>query len=64
MKLYKTTIEIVSEYDPTFKIEIDELARDAMSGDSYCIKQESEEIDSNILEEGVKEFFNCVDIEE
>jgi hypothetical protein len=44
-KLYKTTIIIWSEYDPTFKIEVDELARDAMSGESYCSKQDTEEIE-------------------
>ena len=64
MKFYKTIIEIVSDYDPTFKEEIDELAREAMIGESYCIKRETEEINSDILEEGIKEFFNCVDTEE
>lgn len=44
-KLYKTTIVIWSEYDPTNNIEIDDLARDAMSGESYCSKQKSEYVD-------------------
>lgn len=35
MKLYKTTIVIWSEYDGS-TVEIDDLARDAMRGDSYC----------------------------
>ena len=34
-KLYKTTIVIISDYDPTYRGEIDELARDAVSGESY-----------------------------
>jgi len=60
MKLYKTTIVILSEYDPTNQVEIDDLARDAMEGESYCYGQETVEIDCNDLDgEGVKEFFNC-----
>lgn len=40
--LYKTTIVIWSEYDPDQQVEIDELARDAVSGVSYCSKQTTE----------------------
>lgn len=40
-KLYKTTIVIWSEYNPTFQVEIDELARDAVSGESYCSSAET-----------------------
>ena len=43
-KLYKTTVVIWSEYDPSFKVEIDELARDAIQGESYCSTQNTEEI--------------------
>lgn len=38
MKLWKTTIVIWSDKDP-FNWEIDDLARDAMNGDSYCSRQ-------------------------
>lgn len=61
MKLFKTTIVILSEYDPTFTIEIDDLARDARQGESYCLSSDTVEIDSGTLEgEGVKEFFGCL----
>lgn len=39
--LYKTTIVIWSDEDPT-DMEIDMLARDAISGGSYCSKQQTE----------------------
>lgn len=38
-RLFKTTIVIWSEYD-TSGVELDILARDAISGDAYCSKQE------------------------
>lgn len=58
--LYQTTIVIISEYDPTFRVEIDDLARDAMAGESYCYGQETVEITCDKLEgEGVREFFQC-----
>ena len=62
MKLYKTTITIYSEYDPTYyKVEAEYLVRDAMSGDCYLEGQETVEIDSEALEgEGIKEFFGCL----
>jgi len=46
MKLYKTTIVIWSEYDPgkTPAVDLEYLARDACSGESYCSRIESEEI--------------------
>jgi hypothetical protein len=40
-RLFKTTIVIWTEYDPTLLVEIDELARDAMEGESYCSSSES-----------------------
>lgn len=39
MKLYKTTIVIWSEFDPGAEgLELEDLARDATSGGSYCSK--------------------------
>lgn len=59
-KLFKTTIVIVSEYDPTCSVEIDELARDAMQGESYCIEQSTVSISCAELDgDGVREFFRC-----
>lgn len=43
-KLYKTTIIIWSPYNPEDQVEIDDLARDAMRGESYCSSCSSEEI--------------------
>lgn len=61
-KLFKTTVVILSEYDPTNLIELADLARDADSGESYCLSQSTEEINCEDLEgEGVKEFFSCME---
>jgi hypothetical protein len=40
-QLYKTVIEIWTDY-PTDKVELEDLARDAIGGDAYCNKQECE----------------------
>ena len=40
-KLFKTTIVIWSEY-PTNEYSIDDLAREAISGDAYCSLQHCE----------------------
>lgn len=40
-KLFKTTIVIWSDYDPS-GIGLDDLAREAISGDAYCSKQAKE----------------------
>lgn len=42
--LYKTTIVIWSEYDPTGCSELVDLAGEATSGDAYCSKSETERI--------------------
>ena len=57
-KLYKTTIVIISDYDPSFKVKIDDLARDAMCGESYCTEQETVEVEAAELDDAVQEFFN------
>ena len=41
-KLFRTTIHIWTEYDPTNSVEIDDLAREAMTGEGYCSLQETE----------------------
>ena len=38
-KLYKTTVVLWSEYDPSNQVELEDLARDATSGEAYCSKQ-------------------------
>ena len=40
-QLWKTTIIIWTDYDPS-EFEIDDLAREAMSGDGYCSEQNTE----------------------
>ena len=59
-KLYKTTIVIISGYNPEFAVEIDALARDAMYGESYCTEQTTVEVEAEDLDECVQEFFNVV----
>ena len=56
--LWKTTIVIWSDYDPCH-LEIDELARDAMSGESYCSDSYTEVIaePANDLDWDNTEFF-------
>jgi hypothetical protein len=43
-KLFKTTIILWSEV-PGDQYELDELAREATSGNAYCSKQETIEVD-------------------
>ncbi len=42
--LFKTTIVIWSESDPTDKMELSELSREAESGSAYCSHMRSERI--------------------
>jgi hypothetical protein len=60
-KLYKTTIVIWSEYNGE-SVEIDELARDAMRGGSFCTLQSSKLIEHPNREvdwdSDMEEFFN------
>ena len=56
MRLYKTTIEILSDYDPS-ETELSDLARDAECGDSYCLGQTTVQVDSTTLDPSVREFF-------
>lgn len=42
--LYKTTIVIWSEDNPTDKMELSALAREAESGSAYCSKMRSERV--------------------
>lgn len=43
--LYKTTIVIWSTDNPTNKMELSELARDAESGNSYCSSMSSQKVE-------------------
>lgn len=42
--LYKTTIVIWSEYNPEFQVELNDLAQDAVDGESHCSKMTTVEI--------------------
>lgn len=42
--LFKTTVVIWTDYDPSI-LELDELAREAVSGDAYCSHQETHLVD-------------------
>lgn len=43
--LYKTTIVIWSDYNPIDKMELEDLAREATSGDAYCSKMTAERVE-------------------
>lgn len=43
--LFKTTIVIWSKNNPTDKMELSELAREAESGDSYCSKMQAVKVE-------------------
>lgn len=45
MKLYKTTIIIWTDDDPTDKVELEDLAREATSGAAYCSSMETVAVD-------------------
>lgn len=57
-KLYRTTIEIWTSYDPS-EMEIDTLATEAMDGDAICSIQDSVAVDAEdpSVPEGVISFF-------
>lgn len=44
LKLFKTTIVIWSEFNSD-NVELEDLARDATSGESYCSKQNCEYVE-------------------
>ncbi len=62
-KFWKTTIEIITDYDPVSS-EIEDLAREASSGDAYCIGQEVVEVSPDNLDESVVDFFCIFDEDE
>ena len=47
-KLYKTTIVIWSEYDPTNKLELEDMAREATNGDMFCSDISAEVVDDQV----------------
>jgi len=52
MKLYKTTIVIWSESDPSqAPFELEDLARDATSGSSICTKMDTVQVDESERDE-------------
>ena len=65
MKLFKTTIVIWSDYNPA-GTELEDLARDSQSGDSYCSQQSTvfvDKLDDDPDWDGT-EFFGIEDEEE
>lgn len=57
--LWKTTLEIWSDFDPT-DVEIDTLAHEAMRGDAYCNRTHHERVipfDGTEVPDGVLSFF-------
>lgn len=58
--LYKTTIEILSDYNPDIiGMSVEDMARDAMNGDSYLFSVTHVSINPDDLDgDGLREFFN------
>lgn len=54
--LWKTTIVIVTDYDPR-KTEMDALAREACVGDAICVSCEAERVKFADVEADVGDFF-------
>ncbi len=63
MKLYKTTIVILSDIDPS-DLGIGDLARDAEWGDCYCYSRELDNVHTDQFGEEVKNFFSVDEDEE
>lgn len=64
--LYKTTIVIWSETDPTGVLELEELAMEATNGESYCSSLSSDRVEDPSLDphwDGT-EFFDSDEEEE
>ena len=60
MSYHRTTITIYTEY-PTEGVEIYDLARDAVSGDSICTTVDRAAIESTDLPEAAASFFRVLD---
>jgi len=54
-RLYKTTLEIYTDYDPV-AVEIDDLAREAVSGDAICEKRKCDRVPIDKAPQGVLSF--------
>lgn len=65
--LYKTSVVIWTTYDPT-GVELEDLGRDATSGESYCSKLSSVLVpkpsDDPDGDDGMEEFFDSQEEEE
>ena len=64
--LYKTTVVIWSEYDGT-ALELDSLAREAISGDAYCSRYRSVPVVDPSADpdwDGTEFFADPMDVEE
>ena len=59
MKLWKTTIEILTDYDPTQRpMELTDLAREADSGGALCISQKTSQAEPRDYGDEVLGFFD------
>lgn len=55
--LYKTTITIYTDYDPTDQVELEDLASEATGGGAICDVMKSEPVVFKNAPEGVRSFF-------
>ena len=63
MKLYKTTIVVLTDYSPDH-LPADDLVREAMNGDAFPYEKYTEEVESTDMGEHVQDFFGTCDSEE
>jgi len=65
MKLWRTTIEILTDYDPDKRsMEITDLAREAQSGDALCLSQKTSQAEPHDYGDSVLGFFSTTDFDE
>ena len=63
MELWKTTIEIMTDYDPK-ELNLVVLAREAESGDALCLSQKTTEVDPSEYGDEVLGFFSTFEGDE
>ena len=60
-RLFKTTITIYTDYDPTNEVELVDLAQEATDGNAICDVMEAKPVSREDTPEGVLSFFNDLD---
>lgn len=65
MQLWKTTIEILTDYDPTQRpMELTDLAREADSGDALCFSMKTSSVEPRDYGDETLGFFSTLEGDE